>query len=149
MFSEGGGEYKPLPCTHAHMHALALCGDSEPNLLPSMRPSMHAPMHALAPFHACAHACTRPIHAVDAVAWGAYVDSAKTASNFGKLRVKTNSQYDDALQMRAAGFIEGYLSAGAYVLCVCVGGGETSKPLPKRAQVCQSLPMDPQSLPKP
>ena len=47
-----------------------------------------------------------------AVAWGAFVDSGKTVSNFGKLRIVTDSQSRDDLQMRAAGFLEGYLTAG-------------------------------------
>jgi hypothetical protein len=47
----------------------------------------------------------------DAVAHGAYLDSAHTPSNFGKLRVVTSSSFSDAEQMAAAGYLEGYLTA--------------------------------------
>jgi len=47
----------------------------------------------------------------DAVAQGVYVDSAYTASNFGKLRIVTNGNFTDLQQMQAAGWIEGYLTA--------------------------------------
>ncbi|GFR40954.1 hypothetical protein Agub_g1618, partial [Astrephomene gubernaculifera] len=40
-----------------------------------------------------------------------FVDSAYTASNFGKLRIVTGGDYSDADQVYAAGFIEGYLTA--------------------------------------
>jgi hypothetical protein len=41
-----------------------------------------------------------------------YVDSAHTAANFGKLRVVTSAEFTDQQQMRAAGWLEGYLTAG-------------------------------------
>ncbi|KAF8067359.1 Acsf3 [Scenedesmus sp. PABB004] len=46
-----------------------------------------------------------------ALAHGVYVDSAFTASNFGKLRIVTAAGVPDAEQLAAAGFLEGYLSA--------------------------------------
>ncbi|GAX74564.1 hypothetical protein CEUSTIGMA_g2013.t1 [Chlamydomonas eustigma] len=47
----------------------------------------------------------------NSLAWGSYIDSLKTASNFGKLRIVTSKNYSDSEQMRAAGFLEGWLSA--------------------------------------
>ena len=64
------------------------------------------PLRILLPSYSCL-----PL-AEGSIAWGAYVDSLKTKSNFGKLRVVTNGTWGDTAQMRAAGFIEGYLSAG-------------------------------------
>jgi hypothetical protein len=55
------------------------------------------------------------IHA-GAVAEGVYVDSADTISNFGKLRVTTSAAHSDIDQMSAAGFLEGYLTAGGQAL---------------------------------
>jgi hypothetical protein len=46
------------------------------------------------------------------LAHGAYLDSAHTKSNFGKLRISTSAQATDLQQMRAAGWLEGYLTAG-------------------------------------
>lgn len=40
------------------------------------------------------------------------MDSAFTPSNFGKLRVVTAPGHPDADQVFAAGFVEGYLTAG-------------------------------------
>lgn len=48
-----------------------------------------------------------------AIACGTYVPSLKTRSNFGKLRVVSFEGFPDELQMQAAGWIEGYLSAPA------------------------------------
>jgi hypothetical protein len=41
-----------------------------------------------------------------------FVDSAHTLSNFGKLRVVTSGEYSDVQQLQAAGWLEGYLTAG-------------------------------------
>lgn len=46
-----------------------------------------------------------------AVAHAAYVDSAHTPSNFGKLRIITSPDHPDADQMFGAGFVEGYMTA--------------------------------------
>lgn len=46
-----------------------------------------------------------------AVAYGVYVDSAHTMSNFGKLRIVTSAEHSDLDQMNAAGWLEGYLTA--------------------------------------
>jgi hypothetical protein len=51
--------------------------------------------------------------AAGAVAHGVFVDSAYTASNFGQLRVVTSADYTDLHQLKAAGWLEGYLTAGA------------------------------------
>jgi hypothetical protein len=40
------------------------------------------------------------------------LDSAHTRSNFGKLRISTSAHATDLQQMRAAGWLEGYLTAG-------------------------------------
>lgn len=45
------------------------------------------------------------------VSWGRYVDASKTASNFGKLKIKTSKEYDDDVQVFAAGYVEGRLTA--------------------------------------
>ena len=37
-------------------------------------------------------------------------------SNFGQLRIKTNGDFSDSIQMQAAGFAEGYLTAGPCLL---------------------------------
>ncbi|KAK9807611.1 hypothetical protein WJX72_004015 [[Myrmecia] bisecta] len=47
----------------------------------------------------------------DAVASGSYIDAVHTVSNFGQLRVSTAAAFDDAEQMYAAGYLEGWLSA--------------------------------------
>ena len=47
----------------------------------------------------------------NAVSWGRYVDASKTASNFGKLKIKTSKEYDDDVQVFAAGYVEGRLTA--------------------------------------
>jgi hypothetical protein len=43
-----------------------------------------------------------------------YVDSAHTVSNFGQLRLVTSAQHTDLQQMKAAGWLEGYLTAGRF-----------------------------------
>ena len=47
------------------------------------------------------------------IAEGSFSDSIHHASNFGQLRIRTlPSSVDDQTQMRAAGFLEGVLTAG-------------------------------------
>lgn len=45
------------------------------------------------------------------LAWGSYLDSRHSPSNFGQLRVTTSGQHPDERQLQAAGFLEGYLTA--------------------------------------
>ena len=45
------------------------------------------------------------------VAWGSFLDSAYTVSNFGQLKIDTSGEFPDAIQTFAAGFLEGYLTA--------------------------------------
>jgi hypothetical protein len=52
-----------------------------------------------------------PHKQTNAVAWGSYLDSSHTVSNFGQLRVTTSGDYSDADQVFAAGWLEGYLTA--------------------------------------
>ncbi|GFR52661.1 hypothetical protein Agub_g15255, partial [Astrephomene gubernaculifera] len=47
----------------------------------------------------------------DAPAHGSFSDPLRHVSNFGQLRVATNPAFPDTLQMQAAGFVEGYLTA--------------------------------------
>ena len=47
----------------------------------------------------------------DSIAHGSFIDSDETASNFGQLRITTESYYEDGQQLFAAGFLEGYLTA--------------------------------------
>jgi hypothetical protein len=49
-----------------------------------------------------------------AVAWGEFIDASATKSNFGQLRVQTYGAYPDGDQMFAAGFLEGYITAGKF-----------------------------------
>jgi hypothetical protein len=50
------------------------------------------------------------------VARATYIDSSHTKSNFGKLRVEAKDEsIDPLLRYRAAGFAEGFLSAGECV----------------------------------
>lgn len=49
-----------------------------------------------------------------AVAHGVFVDSAHTAANFGKLRIVTSAGHTDVQQMKGAGWLEGYLTAGVW-----------------------------------
>ncbi|KAL4421804.1 hypothetical protein ABPG77_009610, partial [Micractinium sp. CCAP 211/92] len=49
--------------------------------------------------------------AAGGVAWGSYLDSLHTRSNFGQLRVTTSGEHPDADQLYAAGYLEGYLTA--------------------------------------
>jgi hypothetical protein len=46
----------------------------------------------------------------DHVACGSFSDASLHASGFGQLRIRTSSRASDALQMRAAGFLEGVLT---------------------------------------
>lgn len=43
---------------------------------------------------------------------GNYSEPAHHRSNFGQLRISTSSEFSDKVQMQAAGFLEGYLTAG-------------------------------------
>lgn len=67
----------------------------------------HPPTHAARP----GIPLLPPPPPAGALAQGAYIDSAHTASNFGKLRIRTASGASDIDQARAAGFLEGYLTA--------------------------------------
>jgi hypothetical protein len=69
------------------------------------------------------------------VAHGVFVDSSHTASNFGQLRVVTSRQHTDLQQMKAAGFIEGYLTAGVGVWT----GGLKSRQSVEQLQQCQLI----------
>ena len=57
------------------------------------------------------------------IAEGSFSDSIHHASNFGQLRIHTlPSGVDDQTQMRAAGFLEGVLTAGkcdGVITCWC------------------------------
>lgn len=56
-----------------------------------------------------------PCLSTDAVpAHGSFSDSLRHKSNFGQLRITTNPSFPDDVQMQAAGFLEGYLTAGVY-----------------------------------
>lgn len=52
-----------------------------------------------------------PVQTEDAVAWGSFLDSAYTVSNFGQLRITTSGDFSDPIQTFAAGWLEGYLTA--------------------------------------
>ncbi len=45
------------------------------------------------------------------VAWGEYVPERQTASNFGKLRIQASARAADEVQLRAMGYLEGWLTA--------------------------------------
>ncbi|GAB4815323.1 hypothetical protein N2152v2_002369 [Parachlorella kessleri] len=47
----------------------------------------------------------------ESAAWGYYLDSDDTASNFGQLSIHTSSEYEDEEQVFAAGYLEGVLTA--------------------------------------
>ncbi|GIL61407.1 hypothetical protein Vafri_15865 [Volvox africanus] len=47
----------------------------------------------------------------DSPAHGSYSDALRHKSNFGQLRITTNPAFPDDVQMQAAGFVEGYLTA--------------------------------------
>lgn len=46
------------------------------------------------------------------MACGSFSPGNSHASNFGQLRVTTHGPWSDSLQMQAAGYLEGYLTAG-------------------------------------
>lgn len=46
------------------------------------------------------------------MAEGSFSDLPAHTSNFGQLRITTHPVADDAQQVRAAGYLEGYLTAG-------------------------------------
>eukprot|EP00798_Chlamydomonas_sp_ICE-L_P002443 gene2443-8767_t len=48
---------------------------------------------------------------MDAVAHAVFVDSKFTDSNFGKLRIVTEAGYPDSVQVAAAGYVEGWMTA--------------------------------------
>lgn len=52
-----------------------------------------------------------PVFAAAAPAYAKYSHASNHASGFGQLRVQTNPQYSNKLQMQGAGFVEGYLTA--------------------------------------
>ncbi|GIL87628.1 hypothetical protein Vretimale_14663 [Volvox reticuliferus] len=47
----------------------------------------------------------------DSPAHGSFSDALRHKSNFGQLRITTNPAFPDDVQMQAAGFVEGYLTA--------------------------------------
>ena len=53
-----------------------------------------------------------PLNPGESIAEGSYSDGSKHQSYFGQLRVKTLPGMEDLIQMRAAGFLEGFLTAG-------------------------------------
>lgn len=55
--------------------------------------------------------CRHRLPSAGGVAWGSYLDSLHTRSNFGQLRVTTSGEHPDADQLYAAGYLEGYLTA--------------------------------------
>lgn len=75
----------------------------------SMQSCPAAWLHAGLCYHRHA-ACT------GAVAHGVYVDSSHTTANFGKLRLVTSADHTDLQQLQAAGWLEGYLTAGTVLL---------------------------------
>ena len=54
------------------------------------------------------------------VARGSFKDAVHTPSNFGKFHVETFGNYPDRQQLYAAGYLEGYLTAGELALDYCV-----------------------------
>jgi hypothetical protein len=71
-----------------------------------------------------------------AVAHGVFVDSAYTASNFGQLRVVTSADHTDLHQLKAAGWLEGYLTAGACLLVPLLASSHPIAHSPKHLLVC-------------
>jgi hypothetical protein len=52
------------------------------------------------------------LHAAGPVpAYANYSHYSQHSSGFGQLRVETSSQFSNSVQMQAAGFVEGYLTA--------------------------------------
>ena len=56
--------------------------------------------------------CTTPLCRAGAVAHGSFTDSRHTRSGFGVLHVHTSAAFSDTEQMFAAGYLEGWLTAG-------------------------------------
>ena len=54
------------------------------------------------------------------IAEGSFSDASLHKSNFGQLRVSTLAGAADRLQMRAAGHLEGYLTAGSATRLSCL-----------------------------
>lgn len=63
-----------------------------------------SPVDLVLTVHACLHA--------EGPARGAYIDSRHTRGGAGILHVTSNPEYTDEEQMFAAGYLEGYLTAG-------------------------------------
>lgn len=59
------------------------------------------------------HLSPRP---AGAVAHGGFTDSRHTRSGFGVLHVHTSAAFPDTQQMFAAGYLEGWLTAGKVLL---------------------------------
>lgn len=57
------------------------------------------------------HGFTKEQYHDGLIAEGSFSDGSLHKSNFGQLRIKTLQGRDDTLQMKAAGFLEGYLTA--------------------------------------
>jgi hypothetical protein len=57
-----------------------------------------------------------PLLAGSGPASATYSHASNHASNFGQVRVKTNPAYSNKIQMQAAGFVEGYVTAGEETL---------------------------------
>lgn len=87
--------------------------------------ALRAKQHAAASHCQMVTASVYSNGAAGAVAHGAYLDSALTSSNFGKLRVSTSASYPDVEQMTAAGMLEGYLTAGAHNTAVTARAHES------------------------
>ena len=54
-----------------------------------------------------------------AAALGTFLDATNTPSNIGRLHVRTSAKHPDKQQMLAAGFLEGWLSAGSAAGILC------------------------------
>jgi hypothetical protein len=52
-----------------------------------------------------------------AAATGNYSRAERHASGFGQLRLETGAGFEDIVQAQAAGFLEGYLTAGTCAAC--------------------------------
>lgn len=47
----------------------------------------------------------------DAIAWAEFSPQSKTASNFGRLRLESSGKFADDVQMKAIGYLEGFITA--------------------------------------